>query len=74
MIKNNKFAVYLLRMSDTTEFKQRKYTKRFYIHKLDNGKPYVPNIMFYSEEFSEESKDISKDQVIHDFIEYLKEK
>ena len=74
MIKNNKFAVYLLRMSDTTEFKQSKYTKRFYIHKLDNGKPYVPNIMFYSEEFSEESKKTSKDQVVHDFIEYLKKK
>ena len=74
MIKNNKFAIYLLRMSDSTEFKQSKYTKRFYIHKLDDGKPYVPNIMFYSEEFSEESKKISKDQVVHDFIEYLKKK
>ena len=74
MIKNNEFAIYLLRMSDTTEFKQSKYTKRFYIHKLDNGKPYVPNIMFYSEEFSEESKKTSKDQVVHDFIEYLKKK
>lgn len=74
MIKNNEFAIYLLRMSDTTDFKQSKYTKRFYIHKLDNGKPYVPNIMFYSEEFDEGSKERSKDQVIHDFIEYLKKK
>jgi len=74
MIKNNEFAIYLLRMSDTVESKQSKYTKRFYIHKLDDGKPYVPNIMFYSEEFSEESKKTSKDQVVHDFIEYLKKK
>ena len=74
MIKNNKFAIYLLRMSDTTEFKQSKYIKRFYIHKLDNGRPFKPNIMFYSEEFPEESKEISKDQVIYDFIKYLKEK
>ena len=74
LIKNNKFEIYLLRMSDTTEFKQSKYTKRFYIHKLDNGKPYTPNIMFYSEEFAEEAKKTSKDQVIHDFIEYLKKK
>lgn len=72
MIENNKFKIYLLRMSDTTEFKQSKYIKRFYIHKLDNGIPYKPNIIFYSEEFSEESKEISKDQVIHDFINYLK--
>lgn len=74
LIKNKKFAIYLLRMSDTTEFKQSKYIKRFYIHKLDNGRPYKPNIIFYSEEFSEESKEISKDQVIHDFIKYLKKK
>ena len=70
LIKNNKFEIYLKRMSDTTEFKQSKYIKQFYIHKLDNGRPYKPNIMFYSEEFSEESKD----QVIHDFIKYLKMK
>ncbi len=63
MIKNNEFQIYLKRMSDTTEFKQSKYIKRFYIQKLDNGKQYKPNIMFYSEEFSEESKEISKDQV-----------
>ena len=74
LIKNNKFEIYLLRMSDATELKQSKYIKRFYIQKLDNGKPYVPNIMFYSEEFSEESKESSKDQVIHDFIKYLKMK
>ncbi len=74
MIKNDKFAIYLNRMSDTTEFKQTKYIKRFYIHKLDNGRPYKPNIIFYSEEFSEESKEISKDQVIHDFIKSLKMK
>lgn len=74
LIKNNKFEIYLLRMSDATEFKQSKYIKRFYIQKLDNGKPYIPNIVFYSEEFSKESKEISKDQVIHDFIEYLKKK
>ena len=74
MIKNNKFAIYLLRMSDTTEYKQSKYIKRFYIQKLDNGRQYKPNIMFYSEEFPEESKEISKDQVIHDFIKYLKMK
>ncbi len=74
MIKNDKFAIYLNRMSDTTEFKQSKYIKRFYIHKLDNGRPYKPNIIFYSEEFSEESKEISKDQVIHDFIKSLKMK
>jgi len=74
MIKNNEFQIYLLRMSDTTEFKQSKYIKRFYIHKLDNGRSYQPNIMFYSEEFSEESKENSKDQVIHDFIKYLKKK
>jgi len=74
LIKNNKYEIYLLRMSDTMEFKQSKYIKRFYIQKLNNGKPYVPNIMFYSDEFSEESKEISKDQVIHDFIEYLKKK
>jgi len=72
MIKNNKFEIYLLRMSDTTEFKQSKYIKRFYIQKLDNGKPYKPDIMFYSEEFAKESKEISKDQVIHDFIKNLK--
>ena len=74
MIKNNKFNIYLKRMSDATEFKQSKYIKRFNIHKLDNGRPYKPNIIFYSEEFSEESKESSEDQVIHDFIEYLKEK
>ena len=74
MIKNDKFAIYLNRMSDTTEFKQTKYIKRFYIHKLDNGRHYKPNIIFYSEEFSEESKEISKDQVIHDFIKSLKMK
>ena len=74
LIKNDKFEIYLLRMSDTTEFKQSKYIKRFYIHKLDNGRQYKPNIIFYSEEFSEESKESSEDQVIHDFIEYLKEK
>jgi len=74
MIKNNKFNIYLKRMSDTTEFKQSKYVQRFYIHKLDNGKPYTPNIIFYSEEFSEESKEISKDRVICDFIKYLKKK
>jgi len=74
LIKNNKFEIYLKRMSDITEFKQSKYIKQFYIHKLDNGRPYKPNIMFYSEEFSEESKEISKDQVIHDFIKYLKKK
>ena len=74
LIKNNKFEIYLLRMSDTKEFKPGTYIKRFYIQKLDNGRPYVPNIVFYSEEFSEESKKISKDQVLHDFIEYLKKK
>jgi len=74
MIENNKFKIYLKRMSDKTEFKQSKYIKQFYIHKLDNGRPYKPNIIFYSEEFSEESKEISKDQVIHDFIKYLKKK
>jgi len=74
MIENNKFKIYLKRMSDTTEFKQSKYIQRFYIQKLDNRKPYKPDIMFYSEEFSEESKEISKDQVIHDFIKYLKKK
>ena len=72
MIINKNFSIYLLRMSDTTEFKHCKYIKRFYIHKLDNGEPYVPNIMFYSEEFSKESKESSKDQVIHEFIKYLK--
>ena len=74
MIENNKFKIYLKRMSDTTEFKQSKYIQRFYIQKLDNRKPYKPDIMFYSEEYSEESKEISKDQVIHDFIKYLKKK
>ncbi len=74
MIKNNEFRIYLKRMSDTTDFKQSKYIQRFYIEKLDNGNHYKPNIMFYSEEFPEESKEISKDQVIHDFIHYLKEK
>ena len=74
MIKNNNYAIYLLRMSDITEFKQKKYIKQFYIHKLDNGEPYMPNIMFYSEEFADESKENSKDQVIHDFIEHLKKK
>ncbi|MCK4382798.1 MAG: hypothetical protein KAW66_05835, partial [Candidatus Lokiarchaeota archaeon] len=47
--------------------------KRFYIHKLDNGRPYKPNIIFYSEEFSEESKEISKDQVIQDFYKIFEE-
>ena len=74
MIENNKFKIYLKRMSDTTESKQSKYIQRFYILKLDNGKPHVPNIVFYSEEFSEESKEISEDQVIYDFIEHLRKK
>ena len=74
LIKNNKFEIYLLRMSDIAEFKQSKYIKRFYIQKLENGKPYVPNIVFYSEEFSEESKKISNDQIIYDFIKYMKKK
>jgi len=74
MIKNKEFSIYLKRMSDMAESKQSKYILRFYIQKLDNGNPHTPNVMFYSEEFSEESKKISKDQVIHDFIEYLKKK
>ena len=74
MIENKKFKIYLKRMSDTTESKQSKYIQRFYIQKLDNGKPFRPDIMFHSEEFDEGSKERSKDQVIHDFIEYLKKK
>ena len=70
LIKNNKFEIYLKRMSDITDFKQSKYIKQFYIQKLDNGRQCEPNIMFYSEEFSEESED----QVLHDFIKYLKMK
>ncbi len=72
MIENNKFKINIRRMSDTTDFKESKYIKRFYIEKLDNGKSYKPDIMFYSEKFSEETKKISKDHVIHDFIKNLK--
>jgi len=67
-IKDNNFGIHLTRKYPDIIVKQ------FLIRRLENGKNKKPEEAYFSEGYPEPMKEQSNAQVVHEFIEYLKNK